>query len=196
MDISYFLIMFAFLATLIGIRGNTWDEQQHGLRKISITGWMVFFLACSAAVFSSVKEYRENVKKGEEERAQLFKRLDGLDSLATQSWYLQSMFKSIALDIEDRPELYELSLNQLKFMRDELSRTQNSYSSSLNRDERIALEQLMFLVTGTLHGLTMERSIVKVADLEKLVRYAQKSNILFCEPIKDKTPFCYLGENQ
>ena len=196
MDISYFLIIFAFLATLIGIRGKTWNEQQHGLRKISITGWMVFFLACSAAVFSVVKEYRENVKKGEEEREQLFKRLDGLDSLATQSWYLQSMFKSIALDIEDRPELYELSLNQLNFMRDELSRTQNSYSSSLNRDERIALEHLMLLVTGTLHGLTMERSIVEVADLEKLVHYAQKANILFCEPIKDKANFCYLGKNQ
>lgn len=196
MYISYFLIIFAFLATLIGIRGNTWHEQQHGLRKISITGWMVFFLACSAAVFSAIKEYRENVKKGEEERELLFKRLDGLDSLATQSWYLQSIFQSIALDIEDRPELYELSLNQLSFMRDELSRTQNSYSSSLNRDERIALEHLMFLVTGALHNLTMESYIVEVAVLDELVQYAQKANILFCEPIKDKAHFCYLGKNQ
>ncbi|SIR07888.1 hypothetical protein [Marinobacterium stanieri] len=191
---SYLLIVLALLATVVGIRGDTWNHQRQGLRKVSITGWVAFALACSIAAFSIVKEYQENSEKQENERKLLFKRLDGLDSLATQSWYLSSMFKSIAKDIDDRPELYELSLNQLRFMKDELSRSQSSYAQVLDRSERIALEHLMLQVTGSLHGLTLEKQVTNSSDFEYLATEALEANITFCQSIKEKNPLCYMGE--
>lgn len=44
-------LLIAFAATLVGIVGNTWDKRRRGLRKLTVTGWLVaLFAALSLAV--------------------------------------------------------------------------------------------------------------------------------------------------
>jgi hypothetical protein len=42
------LLLLTFVATLLALRGETWDKNKRGLSKLSTTGWFIAFLSFSA----------------------------------------------------------------------------------------------------------------------------------------------------
>ena len=55
-------IIIAFASALIGVVGNTWDSDNVGIRKITLTGWMVVLLAGISLVYGGVVIQQKNKK--------------------------------------------------------------------------------------------------------------------------------------
>lgn len=53
----------AFLATVVSIRGETWNSKQEGIKKLTLTGWLALILAISALTLSVIEN---NDKKKKE----------------------------------------------------------------------------------------------------------------------------------
>jgi hypothetical protein len=54
------LALLAFLATLVGIRGNTWDSSKKGWHRVTLTGWiaaLAAFLVVVLQVSVAIKAY-------------------------------------------------------------------------------------------------------------------------------------------
>jgi len=57
---TYISLFIAFLATLIAIRGNTWDDNARGWSKITIYGWITATLALSGFISVTITTYNSN----------------------------------------------------------------------------------------------------------------------------------------
>lgn len=58
--ITYITIAVAFLMTLVGIVGSTWDKRRKGLRRLTATGWAVFILATLACLIGFLEARRKD----------------------------------------------------------------------------------------------------------------------------------------
>lgn len=53
-------IIIAFASALIGVVGNTWDSNKTGIRKITLTGWMVVVLAGTSLAYGGIVIQQKN----------------------------------------------------------------------------------------------------------------------------------------
>ena len=60
--IEYSLVFLAFLATLIAITGNTWDQQKSGFKKITATGYATALLSVIVLCLSAFQIYSSKHK--------------------------------------------------------------------------------------------------------------------------------------
>jgi len=70
---DYAASLLAFIATLVGIVGNTWNKNAHGWARITRTGWSVIAIACSALLVSVLQSYEKSAEARslEENKAKL-----------------------------------------------------------------------------------------------------------------------------
>jgi hypothetical protein len=59
---DYLLGTLAFIATVLAIRGQTWDAKQSGFRKITLTGSLTILLAFAVLCVSLIKTYKDKNK--------------------------------------------------------------------------------------------------------------------------------------
>jgi len=58
--LKYLTITLALFATIIGVRGDTWDGSQDGLKKVRLSGWAALAIGVIAAVTSALQTYKQN----------------------------------------------------------------------------------------------------------------------------------------
>lgn len=58
--IEYFLILLALSATIVGVRGDTWDGTQEGVKKIRMSGWAALAIGVIAAVTSAYQTHKKD----------------------------------------------------------------------------------------------------------------------------------------
>lgn len=52
--------MLALSATIVGVRGDTWDGSQEGLKKVRLSGWAALTIGIIAAVTSAYQTYKKD----------------------------------------------------------------------------------------------------------------------------------------
>jgi hypothetical protein len=58
--IDYLLLTISFFATVLAIKGQTWNDSKKGIKKITNIGLVIILLAVSALIFSIFKTSRDN----------------------------------------------------------------------------------------------------------------------------------------
>jgi len=59
---EYFLAFLGMSATVLGVRGATWDDHKQGWRKLTPTGWIAVAIAISVALVSILIHYRSDMQ--------------------------------------------------------------------------------------------------------------------------------------
>ncbi|HCG5579967.1 TPA: hypothetical protein NJ023_004639 [Vibrio parahaemolyticus] len=63
--LSYLGHLITMIAAFIAVIGNTWDENQPGVRKLTLTGRIAVFVVIAGFTISSVSTYKEEQRKEE-----------------------------------------------------------------------------------------------------------------------------------
>lgn len=190
---KYVLVLLALFATLIGVRGDTWDRKAVGWRRLTGMGWAAVVIAVLAAISSVWLEYEERSVLSEKARRAEWRRLDGLAQMAAHAWNLEFL-RTVARELDSRPELRELAQNRLEMGTKTAAHSLRIYADALNREERLVAENLVTAAEITLAGLSTSRPIVKGADLMRFAETARDARRRFCEPILQADEFCKILE--
>ncbi len=63
--IEFGILLLGFLATLIAIKGETWNKDYKGFRKITVTGYITGILALLALIFGGLKNHIDKIDSRE-----------------------------------------------------------------------------------------------------------------------------------
>ena len=55
--IVFLLALLAFVAVALGVRGDTWDKKQTGIKRITWVGWAALATGLVAAILTCVNDY-------------------------------------------------------------------------------------------------------------------------------------------
>lgn len=74
---SYIVIALGFLATLLGVLGNTYDKSKKGFRRITLNGYAIIILGISTVILSmkDISEYERAMAEAENATATQIKSL-------------------------------------------------------------------------------------------------------------------------
>ncbi len=64
--LEYVLLIIGFLATIVAIKGETWNKNKKRFKRVTLTGIITFFLALCALIISGIVTFNnsaENIKK-------------------------------------------------------------------------------------------------------------------------------------
>ena len=62
MIIETLSIVITFISLIIGIFGNTWNNQKRGLRKLTFTGWLTIFVGLSFCIIGILKNFQNQAE--------------------------------------------------------------------------------------------------------------------------------------
>lgn len=190
---KYLLLLLALVATLIGVRGKSWDPKARGWRRVTARGWTAVAIAVLAAISSAGLEYEDRKILREAARQSEWRRLDGLSVMAAHAWNLE-MLRIVGRELDARPELRELARNRLEMGTKTLAHSLGIYVNALRREERSVAESLLTSAEVTLAGLGTSRPITNGAELMRFAEVARAARQRFCASIIQADEFCRIPE--
>jgi len=113
--IEFGILLIGFLATLIAIKGETWNKDSKGFRKITITGYITGILALMALVLGGLKNHTD--KKDSMEKALLLENVSEntnvmKDSISSLKNILDSSELTI-MRLKSKIDAYEITLGKI-----------------------------------------------------------------------------------
>ena len=84
---DYALLILGFIATVLAIRGNTWNSDRTGFKKVTVVGSITLVVALCALILASIKTSKDDIKKTEHLTRinGLLKTVNNLESKLTNS---------------------------------------------------------------------------------------------------------------
>jgi hypothetical protein len=113
--IEFGILLIGFFATLIAIKGETWNKDSKGFRKITLTGYITGILAFIAIVLGGLKNYTD--KKDSMEKTLLLENVSEntnvmKDSISSLKNILDSSELTI-MRLKTKIDAYEVTLNKI-----------------------------------------------------------------------------------
>lgn len=90
---EYIAAIIAFVATLVGIVGDTYDKKAKGLARVTRTGWIVVGLAAVALSVSAIQIYQKSTAESALEENKRVLRLLAIEQLGQSLLYTADAFR-------------------------------------------------------------------------------------------------------
>lgn len=182
---KYLLIATALIMAIVAIKGETWNSNRKGLKKITWTGWITGLLAF---VTASISMYIENVEqsiKYNKKVESVQKRFCIIEQLA----YDFHQIELLAFEFEKHSNLFQVLLKvqlHTKFIKNSIEIN----SELLTQQELLSFERFIRLSNEEVTESKIGKNFMNDSPMSELARFARGMRYTLCEPILENSEYC------
>lgn len=174
------------MTAIIAIKGETWNSTNTGLKKITISGWLVVLLALATACTSI---YIEHVEQSDKEQKQIeneHKRFHILEQLVDDFHQIELLAFEFEKDSDISKVLVKLRLHT-KFIEDAIGLNVNI----LTQQELLNFERFIRFSNEEIVESESDSDLMNDIPMPELARFAREIRFRLCEPILTESSYCY-----
>lgn len=182
---KYFLIITAFVTAIIAIKGETWDASQTGIKRVTKTGWLIFFFALISASISIYVEYSEQSVKHKKQAQSEHKRFHTMERLV----YDFHQIELLAFEFEKSEDISQVIRKvqlHTKFIKDSIELN----LSLLTPEELQNFEDFIRLSNEEIEERKLGADFMNNIPMPELARYSREIRFRLCKPILSESYYC------